>query len=99
MDTKISIERLRELEKAAFKLQCLEDGGVDNWDYYDVSMEPYYKKVDREEKIESLLNDICEALGTGAYEPSERGAGLAFSQGSEAAALAIMMEKIIDIKD
>lgn len=26
----------------AFKLECLENGGVDNWEWYGESMKPYF---------------------------------------------------------
>ena len=32
------------LKEDSFKLLCLEDGGVDNWDWYSESLKPYYKK-------------------------------------------------------
>ncbi len=34
MEIKISAKRLKELERAQAKLQALENGGVDNWEWY-----------------------------------------------------------------
>ena len=41
---KMEIDRkqLRELEMAKEKLEALEAGGVDNWEFYDVSLEQYW---------------------------------------------------------
>lgn len=40
----ISLERYNELLKSEDKLTALEDGGVDNWDWYDESLRDFYKK-------------------------------------------------------
>jgi hypothetical protein len=37
----ISIDRYLELLNAERKLDCLEGGGVDNWEGYDWSMEEF----------------------------------------------------------
>lgn len=42
--TEISAERLAELEDKEEKLDALEAGGVDNWDWYGDSLEEYFKK-------------------------------------------------------
>jgi hypothetical protein len=74
----ISKQRLAELTDAESKLRALENGGVDNWEWYDSSMEEYNKEKEQEEKIEDLFDNIQEVLCSSAYEPSERGAGVAF---------------------
>lgn len=33
-----------ELIKDSFKLQCLENGGVDNWTWYGDSLKPWFEK-------------------------------------------------------
>ena len=37
--TKAEYDRLTDRD---FKLTCLENGGVDNWDWYDSALEPYF---------------------------------------------------------
>jgi hypothetical protein len=32
-----------------FKLTCLENGGVDNWEWYDEALEDYYASKEDEE--------------------------------------------------
>ncbi|QDP66007.1 MAG: hypothetical protein GOVbin631_68 [Prokaryotic dsDNA virus sp.] len=44
METKISAKRLKELERIEAKLAALEAGGVDNWEGYDISLEPFRKE-------------------------------------------------------
>ena len=76
----ISSKRLKELEDMEAKLDALEAGGVDNWEWYDSSMEDYNKEKEQEEKIEELFENIEQILCEGSYEPSERGAGIAFNE-------------------
>jgi hypothetical protein len=42
--TVISVAELQELRKRDFKLTCLENGGVDNWEWYDESLSEYFKR-------------------------------------------------------
>jgi len=74
----ISKQRLKELERAELKLNALEAGGVDNWEGYDYSLEGYHAENELEEKLDCLIGDLEVAFGESAYEPSERGAGIAF---------------------
>jgi len=55
METKISNKRLRELEIAEKKLQALEAGGVDNWEWYGEAIAPFVKDLEKEERINQLL--------------------------------------------
>lgn len=68
---------LAELEKANRKLKALEQGGVDNWEWYSESLKHFFKEEEQEEILELAINDILEFLCVEAdiYEPSERGAG------------------------
>ena len=81
METKISAERLKKLERMEAKLNALEAGGVDNWDYHDDALREYYLENEIEERMDNLIGDLEQAFGECAYEPSERGAGIAFNEG------------------
>ena len=96
---KIDSKRLRELELAEMKLNALEDYGVDNWDGYDDAMREIWKEQEREEKLEQILNEILVVLGSGAYEPSERGAGVAFSEDAEEEAIRIFKDYKVYFKE
>jgi len=74
----ISVKRLVELEDQERKLMALEAGGVDNWDNYGDALDEYHREKEESEAFSCLAEDICEELSSGAYEPSERGAGVAF---------------------
>lgn len=98
MKTTIDSKRLRELEKAEAKLNALENGGVDNWEWYDQAMTPYLESIELEEKLESLLEDIECTLLVGVYEPSERGAGFAASDDARQQTLELLINFANDIK-
>ena len=40
----ITLKEYQDLLDAQFKLQCLENMGVDNWPGYEDAMEEYYEK-------------------------------------------------------
>jgi len=40
----ISKEELSKLNKISFKMQCLEAGGIDNWDWYDESLTDFRER-------------------------------------------------------
>lgn len=101
METKISLQRLRELEKNEKILRALEAGGVQNWEFYEDSLAELMKEEEIEDIIESTLSDIEVALLNGAYEPSERGAGYCASdKGREEAYETFRngVKKILEIK-
>ncbi len=75
MGTKISTERLAELEDIETKMYALEAGGIDNWEGYDISLESYYKQKEKVEKISAVVNDVVEALCEGVEEPAGSGCG------------------------
>lgn len=45
----ITVEEYHDLLDRAFKLECLENGGVDNWEWYVESLKPYFKAMDEAE--------------------------------------------------
>lgn len=54
---KISKSKLIELLKDCAKLRALEAGGVDNWEWYDESIEQYEKIL--EEVKDDYLTKYC----------------------------------------
>lgn len=98
MKTQIDSKRLKQLEKAEAKLNALENGGVDNWEWYDQAMTSYNDSVELEEKCEQLLEDIECSLLVGVYEPSERGAGFAASDDARQQTLELLIGFANNIK-
>jgi len=93
----ITAERLKQLEDIEFKMECLESGGVDNWVHYGDSLEEYHKIKDRELALEKIFESVLEALSSGTYEPSERGAGIAFGNDEQDEAMKIMVDGLNEI--
>ncbi len=98
MKTSIDKKRLRELEKAEAILTALQNGGVENWEFYDEAITPYLKDVELEERIKLFLEDIEITLLIGCYEPSERGAGFCACDPSREEAERITCVFVDDIK-
>ena len=82
--TKAEYERLLDRDE---KLTALEEGGVDNWEWYEESLKDYYQRQEEDERREEIENEISEKfeqmisdLEKGIYEPSESGAGACFDE-------------------
>jgi hypothetical protein len=76
-EVKISEKRLKDLERAASKLQALEAGGVDNWEWYSESLKEWRKEGELEDLIATYVDDIlqvCSEEGDVEY-PAGREAG------------------------
>ena len=82
-------KRLEVLLDKESILDALEAGGVDNWDNYDDSLEPYREKKEKDKQIQEAFEDMLGVLGQGCFEPSERGAGCAFREETEVEAFEI----------
>lgn len=67
----ITKEQLRRLAK----LDALERGGVDNWEFYDEALTEYSNTIEKEEKIEDFMENIFEIICTYIEEPAGRGCG------------------------
>lgn len=57
---KISEDELRELLYDSLKLEALENGGVDNWEWYGASINDFLK--DNTNSNESTLYDITNRM-------------------------------------
>ena len=94
MNVPVNSEYLKGLEKQVRKLQALEAGGVDNWEWYDESMEPIRKEEQEKELYENVLEEVCTILCESAYEPSERGAGYTFTVEAQDEALEVLIKHL-----
>lgn len=63
----------------------LEAGGVDNWDWYDKSLKPWFAKQERKVLFQRVLEDINELLAEAdVSEPAGPGCGHAIAYDEEA---------------
>lgn len=74
----ISDSEYKSLLDDSIKLRALEKAGVDNWDFYDDALKEYRKEKDREEKIETYFDELCEILCESIEEPAGSGCGFGF---------------------
>ena len=95
----MSEKRMKELLRAEAKLNALEAGGVDNWEWYGESLKAYHAENELEERLEALLDDLECVFGESAYEPSERGAGIAFTDDLAASAMSILHDAGVTFTD
>jgi len=77
---KITQQKLIELERAQRKLLALEAGGVDNWEWYSEALKDFNREEEIDERIDALIDELQIIFGECAFEPSERGAGIAFEE-------------------
>jgi len=94
-NTTIGIERLKELEKLEQKLRALETTGVDNWEGYGIAMEEINKQEEIDFLVEETISEIEEALGSGVFEPSERGDGYSFTDTATFEAIKVLEDFIV----
>lgn len=57
-EVKITKRYLKDLERAQAKLQALEAGGVDNWEWYSESLKGFRQEEETEALIESYVVEI-----------------------------------------
>ena len=86
-----SAQRLKELERAEAKLNALEAGGVDNWEWYGESLKEYNAENEIEENRDELIDELELVFSECAYEPSERGAGIAFNDEVRGRAMEVLV--------
>ena len=80
-EVEISEKRLKELERAAAKLQALENGGVDNWEWYSESLKEWNKENRLEEILEEVVENIHDIMVDGVDWdfPAGREAGISLN--------------------
>ena len=80
-EVKITAKRLKELERAESKLNALESGGVDNWEWYSESLKDWFKENRLEELLEEVVENIHDIMVDGVdYDfPAGRDAGISLT--------------------
>ena len=61
-EIKISQEEYDRLIKVDRKMDALEKGGVDNWEWYSESLAEIFKEEQQEEAIKSAYFDFTDAI-------------------------------------
>lgn len=76
-EIKISKREYDKLQRASRKLEALEAGGVDNWEWYSESLKQFNEEEAFSELLEEYTNSILEecSLGGDVDYPAGREAG------------------------
>lgn len=80
MKIEITEKEYKELLKSQSKLTSLENGGVDNWEFYEDALDEFLKDENFNENVDAFVDEILTTVSEFTYEPSERGAGFAVSE-------------------
>ena len=72
---KLDDKRIKELLRKEAKLNALEAGGVENWDWYGESLKEYSATIELEEDCENLVAEIFAEISGDIEEPAGRGCG------------------------
>ncbi len=91
-------KRMEELLRAEKKLNALQDGGVDNWEWYEESLKEYHAEEELAEMKCSLVADLETAFGECAFEPSESGAGIAFNDDANKRVMQVLEDHGVTFK-
>lgn len=64
-------------ERRLAKLDALEAGGVDNWQFYGESLKDWHEENEKHERCDKFVDDLLEIILSECriYEPSDRGSG------------------------
>jgi len=78
MTTKIELtsEEWKRIQRQLSKLNALESGGVDNWDYYGESLNSWFKENEIDELLDNAIIDISELTAEAEVDqPAGHGCG------------------------
>jgi len=71
----LSEARLEELLNKEAKLRSLENGGVDNWEFYDEALKEYRTYIEQKEFKKDFIQNLLETICPYMEEPAGRGCG------------------------
>lgn len=89
----ITKQQLRRLAK----LDALERGGVDNWEFYDESLTEYQNTIEKEEEIEKLAENIFEIICMEIEEPAGHGAGYGIREEGQEEVIEFLKKRIKEL--
>jgi hypothetical protein len=84
----------KDVQRKLAKLEALEAGGVDNWQFYDEAIKEWRAKNENEETAEDIVVEILTAIHEYIEEPAGRGCGYGLKPGGYRVAAEILLERI-----
>lgn len=91
----ITKQQLRRLAK----LDALESGGVDNWEFYDEALDDYIKTIQKEEDIEKFMENLFEIICMEIKEPAGHGYGYGIREEGQEEAIQYALKKIKSLNE
>ena len=92
---KVTAQEYARMERRIAKLDALEAGGVDGWEWYDESLKDWYAENEIDERIKSAIDDLNEILVEAEVDqPAGPGCGYAICMDEEA--VAAMLRKFAE---
>lgn len=83
----------KDVQRRLAKLEALEAGGVDNWDFYDESIKEWRAENENEEKAESIVEEMLEAINPYIDQPAGSGCGYGISPEGYTVAVDILLRR------
>lgn len=98
MGVQISEKELKELMRAKAKLDALEAGGVDNWEWYGESLKEFRKETELEELIDDTIDEIlqCASENGDVEYPAGRECGHSILLGDAEDGVRALLEKFAE---
>lgn len=98
MNIQITQKELKDLQRAKAKLDALEAGGVDNWEWYSESLKDFRKETELEALIDNYVDEILQiASEEGEVEyPAGHECGHSILLGGAESGVREMLEKFLD---
>jgi hypothetical protein len=88
----------KEQQRRLAKLDALEAGGVDNWEWYDESLREYNETIGREETAEEIIDDILCAVHDYIEQPAGQGCGYGIRAEGYSVAVEILLKRYGELK-
>lgn len=80
------------------KLDALEAGGVDNWEWYDESLKDWFAENEKIEKAECFLDTILEIICSECEISEPAGSGCGYSINNTKPVLNFILESVEKFK-
>lgn len=88
----------KDIQRKLAKLEALEAGGVDNWEFYDEAIKEWRAKNENEETAEDIVKEILAEIHDYIEEPAGRGCGYGIKPEGYEAAVKILLERFKEFR-
>jgi hypothetical protein len=89
----------RETEKKLRKLDALERGGVDSWEFYGEALNEFFEENQLVESIEDLVTEIEEIICTNIEQPAGTGCGYGVKDTGRQELINLLINRIERLKN